>query len=547
MMAGTPRRRFGVDRTGSIAPLVAILATILCGFAGLGIDLGQVYLEKRRVQSAVDLAALAAARAGNSPIAASRSLFDNGYRTADGLAIAAGTYLADRAVPAADRFTPAGQAPNATRVRVASTVRTAFARIVGGPASFTVSGEATAMRADLAAFGLGSRLVGVDGGIANALLSRLLGTAVSFTIMDYRALASLRVDALGLLRGAASRLNLQAGTYDDVLKSSLPIADVMALILTAAEPGGATASSRSSLNALTAALSGAGASIRLAGLLTAGELGASPVSQTGEALWVNALDLITGTALLANSANQVSLDLGATLPGLARTRVTMRVGEAWRTSGFVGLGGSLSAAQQRVLVEFWIPGPLALASLYLPVYVELAPARTVLKGVTCPWNAVGERSVKLDVATGVAYLAVGQAPPGALDLGSPRPSLVPTTILEAPLVTVTGAAALQLGSSTQSVTFTDSDIRAGRVRTVSTNTIASSLTASLLTNIDLQVNGLGLPGLVDLRTVVSAALSAAAAPIDTVLASILTVAGVQLGSADVAVTGTRCGGAVLVQ
>lgn len=50
---------------------------------------------------------------------------------------------------------------------------------------------------------------------------------------------------------------------------------------------------------------------------------------------MNALDLITGTALLANSANQVSLDLGATLPGLARTRVTMRVGEAWRTSGFV--------------------------------------------------------------------------------------------------------------------------------------------------------------------------------------------------------------------
>ncbi|MET7247122.1 pilus assembly protein TadG-related protein [Methylobacterium sp. EM32] len=547
-----PRRRFGADETGSIGPLVAVLLTVLCGCAGLGIDLGQVYLEKRRVQSAVDLAALAAARADHSLAAASRSLLDNGYRAPADLTVAAGTYVANRAVPAAGRFTPAGQAPNATRVHLSSTVRTTFTRIVGGPASFTVSGDATALRADLAAFGLGSRLVSLDAGIANALLSRLLGTTVSFTLMDYRALASLRVDALAFLRGAAPRLGLQAGTYDDVLKTSLRIADVMALIGQASEPGSASAASRSSLNTLIAVLSGAGASIRLAGLLTAGEVGASPVSQTGEALWVNALDMITGAAFLANSANQVSLDLGATVPGLAGARITMRIGEAWRTSGFAGVGGTLSTAQQRLLVELWLPGPLALINLYLPIYVELAPARAVLTRVACPWNAVSERSVRLAVTTGVAFLAIGQVPPGALALGAPRPVLAPATILQAPLVAVTGSSAVQLGSSTQSLTFSDDDIRASRVKTVSTNTIGASLTASLLTNLDLQVNTLGLgtlalPGLLDLRGAVSAALSAAATPIDTVLLSVLAVAGVTLGSADVAVTGTRCGGAVLVQ
>ena len=536
---------YHADETGSIAPLVAVVLALLCGFAGLGIDLGQVYLEKRRVQSAVDLAALAAARAGNSPVAASRSLSDNGYRIPEALIIAAGTYVADRTIPAAERFTPAGAAPNATRVHIASTVRTAFARIVGGPASFTVSGDATALRADLAAFGLGSRLAEFDAGIANALLSRLLGTTVSFTIVDYRALASLRVDALAFLRGAAPRLGLQAATYDDVLKTNLRIADVMALIGQASEPGHAT--SRAALTTLTAALSGAGASVRLAGLLTAGELGASPVAQTGEALWVDALDLVTGAAFLANAANQVSLDLGTAIPGLVRAQVTMRVGEAWRTSGFTGVGGSLSTAQQRLLVEIWIPGPLGLTSLYLPIYVELAPAQAVLKTIACPWNAVSERSVRLDVTTGTAFLAIGQVPAGALERGSPRPVLAPATILQAPLVTVTGYAALPLGASTQSVTFADADIRAGRVRTVSTNAIASSLAGPLLSTLDLRVNGIGLPTMLDLGGAVSAALSAAAAPIDSVLFTILKTAGVTLGSADVAVTGTRCGGAVLVQ
>ncbi len=541
----TGSRRLRADETGSIAPLVGVVMALLCGFAGLGIDLGQVYLEKRRVQSAVDLAALAAARAGNSAAVASRSLSDNGYRIPETLLVATGTYVADRTIPAADRFTPAGPAPNATRVRVASTVKTVFTRIVGGPESFTVSGDATALRADLAAFGLGSRLVDVDAGIVNALLSRLLGTTVSFSILDYRALANLRVDALAFLRGAAPRLGLQAATYDDVLKTNLRIADVMALIGQASEPG--SAASRAALNTLTAALSGAGASVRLAGLLTAGELGPSPVAQAGEALWVDALGMITGAAFLANATNQVSLDLGTAIPGLLRTRLTLRVGEAWRTSGFTGVGGSLSTAQQRLLVEIWIPGPLALTSLYLPIYVELAPARAVLKKVACPWNAAGERSVGLDVTTGAAFLAIGQVPAGALDLGSSRPLLAPATILQAPLVSVTGRAAVPLGASAQSVTFSDADIRAGRVRTVSTNAVASSLAGPLLSNLDLQVNGLALPTILDLGGAVSATLGAAAAPIDAVLFAILKTVGVTLGSADVAVTGTRCGGAVLVQ
>ena len=550
MRAWNRLRHLRDDLTGSIVPLTAVGLMALCGFAGLGVDLGMVYLEKRRVQSGADLAALAAVRAPDGLAAARLSLSDNNYRSPTDLSVTAGTYTADRAIPVGNRFNPAGGTPNATRVRLASSVKTAFVRAVGGPATYTLWGEATARRADFAAFGIGSRLLSLDAGIANAMLSRLLGANIGLSLMDYRALAGLRIDALGVLRGAAPRLGLQAGTYNDVLQGSLSPMDLTALLGPAADRSGGS-SALASLSALSAALSagmsGTASAVRLGGLLTAGEVGPLPVTATGEPLWVNALDLITGAAFLANGSNQVALDLGTAVPGLLRARVTLRIGEAWRTSGFVDVGGSLSTAQERILVEIWVPGPTALLSLYLPIYLELAPARATVRRIACPWRAASERSATLDVSTGVAYAAIGQIPGSALDLGAPRPALVPAKILQAPLVAVTGSAALPIGATTQSVTFSDDDIRTARVKTVSTSNLAASLTAGLLASLDLQLNGLTLPGIIDPKGAIYGALATAAAPIDSLLFTTLNLAGVKVGSADVAVTGTRCGGAVLVQ
>ena len=543
----TRRRCAGRHASGSILPVAAAALAVLFGFAGLGIDLGAAYLERRRVQGAADLAALAAVRSDDGAAAARRALADNGYPAPEGLAVTPGTYAADRAVAVADRFNPGGAAPNAVRVRLDSSVRAGFSRVVGGPARYRVSGVATAIRADLAAFGIGSRLLGLDAGIANALLSRLLGANVALSLMDYRALASLRVDALGVLRAAAPRLGLTAGTYDEVLAASVAVSDFAALLGPAAERSGAFSSGLASLNTLAGALSGTGTAVRLAGLLSVGDFGASPVSRTGEALWVNALDLITGAAFLADRTHQVSLDLGAAVPGLTRTRVTMRVGEAWRTSGFVGPGGGLKTAQQRLLVETWIPGPAPLLTLYLPIYLELASARAVVKEIVCPWRAASERSVTLEVATGAASLAVGTVAPGALDPGSPRPRPSPAAILQAPGLAVVVSANVDLATSVRTLAFDDADIRAGRIRTVSAGSLLTSPAAGLLAGLDLQVNGLALLGLPAPKAALITALGAAAAPVDRVLVSLLELAGVRIGAADVAVTGTRCGGAVLVQ
>ena len=61
----------------------------------------------------------------------------------------------------------------------------------------------------------------------------------------------------------------------------------------------------------------------------------------------------------------------------------------------------------------------------------------------------------------------------------------------------------------------------------------------------LDINGLGISPL--LQPALSATLGAAAPLIDSVLDATLRTLGIRLGNADVAVDGTRCDQAVLVQ
>lgn len=534
-------------REGSIGPLVGLSLAVLCGCAGLGVDLGLVYLEKRRIQSAADLAALAAVRAIGNPAAASRALADNGYPAPEALSVTPGLYRATRAVAPSRRFAPGGSPPNAVRVALSGHVRAGFSRAVGGPAHYTVSGQATALRADLAVFGIGSRLAGLDGGIVNGLLSGLLGTRLSLSLTSYRALAGLDIDALAFLQAAALQANLKAATFNDVLDASLSLVELTAAMRSAAGSAAGVQAS-GAFTALAAALSGDGGRVHLGDLLTVGELGTLPLATAGEPLLVNAFGLLTEAAVVANRTDQVALDLGAGVPGLLQARLTLRIGQGWQTSGSVAPGATLNTAQTRALLEVTLAGPPGMANLTVPIYVEMARASATLRRITCPWTARSERAVTLDVSTGAAYLAIGSLGTGSLDPAAPRPVLNPATILRGPpLLNVSASASLPIGTTTRSLTFTDADIAAGHTRTVSADNLVGSLTGALLADLTLRVNGLPLTGVPPLQAALAAVLEQAAAPIDALLFSVLGSLGLRIGAADVAVTGTRCGGAVLVE
>ncbi|MDP9266048.1 MAG: pilus assembly protein TadG-related protein [Chloroflexota bacterium] len=67
-------RRFRADESGQVAVLVALLFTVLVGFAGLAIDAGRFYAERRNLQNAVDAAALACAGGQNLGLTPAQSI-----------------------------------------------------------------------------------------------------------------------------------------------------------------------------------------------------------------------------------------------------------------------------------------------------------------------------------------------------------------------------------------------------------------------------------------------------------------------------------------
>jgi hypothetical protein len=113
-------RAIAPDQQGGIVMMFAMFAIILCGFAALAVDAGNLYVTKTRLQGAADAAALAAVQElpneGQTRAAAIQYAETNlpPDRHGDVLAgsdVEIGTWDADSRT-----FTPGGTAPDAVRV-----------------------------------------------------------------------------------------------------------------------------------------------------------------------------------------------------------------------------------------------------------------------------------------------------------------------------------------------------------------------------------------------------------------------------------------------
>ncbi len=124
-------------------------------------------------------------------------------------------------------------------------------------------------------------------------------------------------------------------------------------------------------------------------------------------------------------------------------------------------------------------------------------------------------------------------------------------LVKAPLFAVTGKSDVAIGGATwKTVSFTDAEVKAGAVKTVKTTDTLAATTASLLANLDLDVDflnaihlGLGDAAILNL---LEPLLAAAADALDGVITSLTDLLGLGVGEADVRVNGLRCGVAALV-
>ena len=545
-------RKFLRERKGAASIITALSSVAIVGFAGLATDVGSVYLEARRLQGTVDLAALAAMQnPQQAPTLAAATVAGNRWPEGTRVVVTPGAYAADRTLPAAQRFQPNAGERNAVRVRVTSSAPLFFGRLFIPEGRMAITREATATQTRMASFQIGSRLLALRGGVANQLLSGLTGSNVNLSVMDYNALLQADVDLLSYMAALRTRLDLEAASFDRTLDARVEAPVALEAIADVLAPTNARAAQ--AMRRIAEAADNTGALRGLNDLIDLGPYGAQDHSSGQTDIRVNAMDLASAVLQIAGGDRQVRLQLGAGVPGLASTNVWLAIGERPNNSPWLTVTDDsdvvIRTAQMRLYIEANVSpgGALGLAQVRVPVLTELAAAEARLADISCGF-AGGQREVTLSVAPSIGSLTLGEVDTRKLDdfrtpLRASRATLVRTAALQ-----VEGYARIELGGQQwQNVRFSGAEIDRGVVKSVATRDAARASLSSLLGETDLNVRVLGLGlGVGPVTQALRGTLTGVAAPLDDLVNGLTDLLGVRLGEADVRVNGVRCGGAALV-
>ena len=580
-MAAT--RRLLADRSGNFAIMTALCTPVALALSAFAIDEGSLYNERRAAQSIVDLAAItAASNITNAQQAVLTTLSDNGITSVavqqQGTTVAPtaskavvqivpGRYTGVSTVAAGSRF-EAGKLPyNAVQVSLKKQGTLYFAGSIMSPPTLGTTAIASAQ--PQAAFSVGSRLASLNGGILNVLLGGLLGGNISLSVMDYNSLISADVDVLSFADALATQLHLTGVSYTDVLTSKATIGQIATAM---ANVPGLDRTAKIALQTMASSATNT-VKIPLSTFIDLGSVGDLGIGQKPAGLNVtaSALSMLTAAAALANGSNDVAVNLGATIPGLTSTTLAIAIGEpmqnsAWLTVG--ELGTVVRTAQTRIKLNASVTlgnanlgGGIKLLAVNLPLNVEVAYAEAKLTDISCP---TGPSSVKVSIAAqpGVveAHLAKSSAS-GFADFTKPQSFSdaeiadvsLKLLLIKLNLLQINGSSYFAVTNMTPTtLTYNATDIANKAIKTVSTKNLTQSLTTSLVNNLSLSVNalGLGLDVTALLGTVkpaVTTLLNGVTAPVDSLVYNVLGALGVRVGEADVRVTGATCGRSVLVQ
>lgn len=550
-----PLRTLLRDERASVSVIAAVSTTTLLGAAALAVDVGSVFLESRKLQGVADLAAISAARdIGRANAAAEATVAANGLDKPVSVAVQLGGYRADRDIAPAARFQAGATNPSAARVTLESEADLYFGQILLGRPTLTIRRQATAARADLASFSIGTRLASLQGGIANQLLSGLTGSTVSLSVMDYESLAQANVDLLRYVEALRVRSAVDAGSYDQVLKSDLSTGEALEVLSDLLQEDGDLRAANA-LSKLSVA-AGDGAPAKLNALLDLGPYrDQDHASCSGRSrVEVGAMDLANALLVLAGEGRQVKLDLGASIPGVADLDAWLAVGERPNNSPWLTVdrdgGVIVRTAQSRVYAKakaLGALGALGIQPVTVPVLVEVASGEAKLSAMECP-ESLSAQAATLAVRPGVGRLVIGEVDTSKLNNFKQALTVSPAKIVDLGPVKATAQSSVNIGGLTwKTARFTRADIDQGTIKTVATDDIAHATVSSLLGNTTLNVNVLGRGlGLGVITSAISGVVTAVAAPLDGVLNTLTGLLGVRLGEADVRVNGLRCRDAALV-
>ncbi len=583
---------FWADERGAVIIIFALVLTVMLGFVALGVDLSSLYFRQKTLQTRADLAAISAVNNLRDEPAdhALLTVLGNGLGEDAMTSVTFGHYQRDISVAIDERLTDRElTAPdvNAATVRLQEAAPLYFARTFLQQDTTQLGATATAARFDLASFSLGSRLLSLDVGLLNALLSEATGSTLTLSVLDYEALADADVDLLTFSDALATRASLTALTYEELLTSDIELLDIAGALLDTGAVQGSTAV----LDAILASATGATVDAERMIAIDGDDVGI----QMGDVLptvTVSALDVLMSSVdvITANHFIETQLDLG--IPNLTSTNLQLIVGErpAWIT--FAEQGATAHTAQVRLKLDLTfdtnilsgISTTLNIVSVELPVYLEIANATATLTGLDCgagdtePLATFDTGTAPLTGVTGthVAELFLGNfSTPTFEDNTTPLDqnalsdakllglNIGVTNLLGLPInlgtdVMVKSHASVGVSEASQT-TFTRAE--EGTTKTYGSGGLLTSSVSTLVAN--AQIRLAPKPGVVNLllgnvvtaldsalslvTNLLNPVLSAVLLPIDGLLDSVLKTLGVGVGEADLTLHKAHCGRIVLVR
>ena len=532
------------NRRAGISIATAFALTMLIGSAALAVDVGSLYLDRRKLQGIADAAAMAAAaRPGEERAAAERIIAASCACTITIASLTSGTYTPDAAVAAEERFSAGGGSPNAVRVTLARNRPLFFGRFLIGQNESVITATATGARRGYAAFSLGSRVAAVNGGVPNALLSALTGSQVNLSVMDYNALASADIDLLAFSDALRTEIGANVLTFGQTLDSQVTMPQVLSALARSSDGQVSTALEKLASKALPRPLVPSHA-------IDLGPRSSSIRIDAANPVKVNALDLARAMLLLGNANRQLDLSLATNLPGGSGVDLALMIGEPPAHSPLIAVTDTndviVRTAQARFKLDAKVSTPIA--AVHIPVLAELGSASARISDIQC--GGAGNASVALAVTTTPATLAIGTVNDSDFQNMQRKLDPQPARLVSLPLASVDAEAELVLSDlSEKPVSFSRADIDAGKVKTVESTGLVAGAAKSLSDRMDLRVNvpllGIGLNAKV-LTALVGDTVGLAAPVLDTLIADITGVLGVHVGEADARVNALRCGKAKLV-
>lgn len=556
----------GRQQRGAVAVMAGVLIVALLASVMLGIELGRLYKVKRALQGAASLAALDAARVvgGCSAInpdptqlsdEVRNSLTRNGF---DGDALLQGDseilFGQERVIDGLrtlDTNVPIDEATS-VGIRLSQPFPDPLFPLLAGGDTPVLRSTAFATQSVIGQISVGTSLLSLDAGdpgVVNGLLSGLLGSSVNLSVLAYQGLANATVDLLQM-----ARLELGVIRPDDLLALSLDLPDALRLVEdTVAAVGNVDPVVQSALAAIANAAGGTAREVRL-GDVIALEPG---LESAADELPINLFDLLMALAQGAAQGEVLTLPLSVNLPGLLGLNVRLAITEPPQIA--VGRPGYYSdgtprtqarSAQLRLLLDLQLLNVFGGGGVVsLPLIVEGASATATLDEVRCASRGIAVHEATVLADTAVARLAIGQVS----DLGNPA---APVT-RPPPLVNLLGLLTVEIDqpivveladTGALPIDFTGPFVPAIETPDPSHQTHIGASTRTLLSGAvqdlgdglsqHLTFGGLlgfalNLLGLGQLLGLVLDLLSPVLALVDGILASLLDLLGVSLGTANV--------------